>query len=473
MTNEKNNRGATIGTSDEPENALEPGVTLAGRYELIKQIGRGGMGVVWSAEDKTAERKVVLKFVPREIEKFEEAVAQLKSSFNKIHDLHHPHVCPVYTLENDWEHGYYHVMKWLDGETLDQYVVRTVGRQQPLPLDEVLRILQPVAEALDYAHSKRIIHRDIKPLNIFLVLDGEKSIQDVQVIDFGIASEIRSSLMDVSQMRFDTLGTRRYMAPEQWRVRPQSGRTDQYALAVVAYELLAGYLPFDSDDIAMLRQAVMQDPLEAIRGVPEHVNTTIQKALEREATKRFENCREFVRSLEAAPVDTLTGRMVLELEQEKNYRYRGQAIFSPDGKKIAFSRYNCVCIFDAKSGEKLHVLHTTQVASVSFSPNGRTIVVQVQNALQILSTESWKVLHTRDGIPAYTVVFSPDGKKIVLQRPQKLLILDAESEEIHHEFGVHQQGFLDGVFSPDGKKIAVSVFEPAGRGYSTYICTLE
>ena len=83
------------------------------------------------------------------------------------------------------------ILLWLDGETLDQYVKRTVGRSQPLPFDEVLQVLRPVAKALDYAHGKRIIHRDIKPSNIFVVLDGERKIRDVQVIDFGLASEIR------------------------------------------------------------------------------------------------------------------------------------------------------------------------------------------------------------------------------------------------------------------------------------------
>jgi len=183
---------------EEPAAILEPGTILGNRYELIKQIGRGGMGVVWSAQDRTANRKVVLKFVPSELKNFETAVAQLKDSFSKIHELQHQHICPVYTLEEEFSLGYFHVMKWLEGETLDQYVVRTVGRQQPLPLEEVLQILLPVAKALDYAHSNRIIHRDIKPSNIFVVLDDAKAIRDVQVIDFGLASEIRSSLTRVS-----------------------------------------------------------------------------------------------------------------------------------------------------------------------------------------------------------------------------------------------------------------------------------
>lgn len=294
----------TFGQPDEePSALLAPETILANRYRLLKQIGRGGMGVVWAAEEIKAERKVVLKFVPSELKNFESAVAQLKESFKKIHELSHQHICPVYTLEEEPLLGYYHVMKWLDGETLDQYIVRTVGRRQPLPMNDVPRILRPVAEALDYAHGNRIVHRDIKPSNIFIVLDDEQKIRDVQVIDFGLASEIRSSMTRVSQVRFDTSGTRPYMAPEQWRGRPQSGATDQYALAVTAYELLAGYLPFDADDLEMLRMAVLQDTPAPIREMSDHGNAALLKALAKDGDERFASCVEFVQALGGAEFD--------------------------------------------------------------------------------------------------------------------------------------------------------------------------
>ncbi|MCL2711525.1 MAG: protein kinase [Planctomycetaceae bacterium] len=126
---------------------------------------------------------------------------------------------------------------------------------------------------------------------------AELAIADVQVIDFGLASEIRSSLTRVSQMRFDTSGTRPYMAPEQWRGRPQSGQTDQYALAVVAHELLAGYLPFDGDDFEMLRAAVLQDTVEAISGMSDHINAALLTALAKDSGGRFGSCADFVSAL--------------------------------------------------------------------------------------------------------------------------------------------------------------------------------
>ena len=289
--------GTTFNPQDEPAYSLTPGTMLKGGYQLIERIGSGGMGVVWSAYELTAERKVALKFVPHEVKNFAVAVAQLKASFQKIHALQDRHICPVYTLEEDPSFGYYHVMKWLDGETLDKYILRTVGPQQPLPLEEVVRILHPVAEALDYAHGERIIHRDIKPSNIFLVLDEEKAIQDVQVIDFGIAAEIRSSLTRRTQILFDISGTRPYMAPEQWEASPQSAATDQYALGVVAYELLSGHLPFMSDDYSILKDAVLNKTPKRIREMPEYVNVALLKALAKDEDGRFGSCREFIAAL--------------------------------------------------------------------------------------------------------------------------------------------------------------------------------
>ena len=339
MPERPRDRNETIGSTTfvgfgEPVR-LEPGLLLAdGRYRLISEIGHGGMGVVWSAQDLTSDRKVVLKFVPREINHFESAVAQLKASFQKVHELHHQHICPIYGLEEDRSFGYYLVMRWLDGETLDQYVSRILKPQfqdhpNPMPLSDVLRILRPVAYSLDYAHNRRIIHRDIKPSNIFIELDALKSIRDVQVIDFGLASEIRGTLVRVSQIQFDNSGTRPYMASEQWRGdrRFQTGKTDQYALGVVAYELLSGHLPFDSADVEILRLMVLQDKPAPISGHLDHVNAALLKALEKAPEDRFGSCEEFVKALEAPVVEPVV---------EKNREAGARMELSVKGVAYAF-----------------------------------------------------------------------------------------------------------------------------------------
>jgi len=234
--------------NDEPEGVLVQGATLCnGKYELLKQIGKGAMGVVWRAQDHVGDRLVALKFVPKEFARFEDEIERMRKSFKKIHDLNHRLICPTYGLEQDSEHGHFLVMKHLEGETLVDYALRKDPKQNGLPMEQALDILTQVAEALDFAHDNDVIHRDIKPSNIFLA-EIAKGVR-VQVIDFGIADEIRSSASRVSQVKFDTSGSPAYMAPEQWKGQRQTAETDQYSLGVVAYELLAGNLPFSGGNI--------------------------------------------------------------------------------------------------------------------------------------------------------------------------------------------------------------------------------
>lgn len=271
---------------------LEPGDEL-GPFRLWKIIGRGGMGEVWKAHDPTADRFVVIKVVPPDVQRADEEMARVKDAFRRIHALHHQHICPVYLLDEDPRCGYFVVMKYIDGQTLSSYRASYVARHGSFPLDEVVRLLRPVAWALDYAHGQKVVHRDIKPQNV-LVAGHEEG---VQVIDFGLAAEIHASVSRVSRVRMDTSGTYPYMAPEQWRGEYQDARADQYALAVVAYELLAGHLPFTTPDTETLRLAALNDPPPVLEDQPEHVNRALGRALAKRRQERFAHCAAFIEAL--------------------------------------------------------------------------------------------------------------------------------------------------------------------------------
>lgn len=271
------------------ESALRSGVVIGG-FQLQSKLGRGGMGEVWKAWDTKAGRPVVVKLVPPELQHADEAMARVRSAFLRTHALHHEHICPVHLLDEDRRFGWYVVMDYVAGQTLSAYRADHMARHGSFPLAQVVQLLRPVAEALDYAHRQKVIHRDVKPENI-LVLDQGK---DVQVIDFGLAAEIRTSVSSMSQVRMEISGARPYMAPEQWLGYYQDHRTDQYALAVVAYEMLAGCLPFETTDFEILKNCVLTVPPPSIEDAPQEVNQALLKGLAKRREERFRSCVELI-----------------------------------------------------------------------------------------------------------------------------------------------------------------------------------
>ncbi|MDO4550012.1 MAG: bifunctional serine/threonine-protein kinase/formylglycine-generating enzyme family protein [Planctomycetia bacterium] len=275
---------------------LSQGMLLAGKYWLENQVGQGGMGVVWKAFDLIGSRRnVVLKFMPKEIRHNEDAMDQVKKTFKKIRRFHHSNICPVYALEKDGKFGYYVVMKWLKGLSLAEFREQKKFRQEM-----IFPILKPLAEALDYAHTQGVIHHGVNPGNIFLPKSEDGTIRTVQLSDFNLAAEIlQADTAFHTFLQLKTSGSMAYMPPEQWEGNPQQqdARTDQYALAAVAYELYSGHLPFMAANPEMLRLCILQDPPEEIISAPAHVNSALQKALAKDRKDRFPSCMAFMNAL--------------------------------------------------------------------------------------------------------------------------------------------------------------------------------
>jgi serine/threonine protein kinase len=283
--------------------ALRPGATLAGQFRVREQLGRGGMGEVWRAYDTIGDRDAVIKVLPRELQGNTEEMDRVQQTFRRVHDLQHQHICPTHFLGQDPQVGYFLVMKFVDGVTLREYWKRA-SAGGGAPLSQITAILTPVADGLDYAHRKKVVHRDIKPDNIMVSRDG----RDPQIVDFGLAAEIRSSQARVTKARIETGGTFPCMSPEQWRGQPQDGRADQYALAVVAYELVAGRLPFGDRDPKVMRKRVLSEPPPAIPQLPLAVTQVLARGLAKDPAQRFESCLAFTRSLAAALAGVASNR---------------------------------------------------------------------------------------------------------------------------------------------------------------------
>ena len=273
------------------------GDLIMGRYKVLAELGQGGMGVVYKCFDEDAGIEVALKALPPELSHNTLEMEDIKENFQLVHNLHHPNIASSNNLEKDKSNGnYYLIMECCEGEDLRRWLKRK-RREGELKLEDILPIIQQVAEALDYAHKQKIIHRDIKPGNIMINAAG-----DIKVLDFGLAAQIHTSMTRVSMAYHGTSGTGPYMAPEQWRGRAQGASADQYALAVMTYEMLAGHLPFESTDAAVLQQAVLTQEAETIPDIAKTAQDAVKRAMSKEPGERFESCSDFAAALGGAKI---------------------------------------------------------------------------------------------------------------------------------------------------------------------------
>ena len=222
--------------------------TAIGPYRILEQVGRGGMATVYKAHHAALARNVAIKVLPTHLADDDVFRERFRAEAVTIAKLRHPNILAVYDYGN--ENGiYYIVTEFVDGGTLaDQ-----LGK--PLPVDYAVRMLGPVASALDYAHAREVIHRDIKPSNVLVGRDG-----NVIVSDFGLARMLEGSLPRLTQTGA-LVGTPEYMAPEQAAGESAGPAADRYALAVVAYEMLVGAVPFSADTPLATLLAHLHKPL--------------------------------------------------------------------------------------------------------------------------------------------------------------------------------------------------------------------
>jgi serine/threonine-protein kinase len=266
-----------------------------GRYQILGELGRGAMGVVYRAQDPTIGRSVAIKTIRlADLSDQAERVRLQERLFREAQSagiLSHPGIVVVYDVGTDGDITYI-AMEFVDGPTLE----KMLADPQPPGPQTVLGVLRQTAAALDYAHKKGIVHRDIKPANI--MLDGDAT---VKITDFGIAKIAASQQLTQTGL---VMGTPNYMSPEQVQGKPVDGKADQFALAVVAYEMLTGEKPFTGEQLTtVLYKIVSEDPPPV-----EHLNPTLgfavsmvlTRALAKESTKRYGSCSEFIDALEAA-----------------------------------------------------------------------------------------------------------------------------------------------------------------------------
>ena len=292
---------------------FRPGDEILGRYVVESELGQGGMGVVYLCLDKVGGVKVAVKGLPPEVSHNADEMESVRENFQLVSELQHPNIAGVRTLEVDAATGnYYLIMTYARGSSLKHWLRQHGGKTHR---DEQLKVLRQIASALDYAHNaepRHIIHRDIKPENVMVDERG-----NVSVLDFGLAAQVRSSMSRVSQLVTSRSGTPAYKSPEQWLAQPQRASSDQYALGVIAYQMFAGELPFDSDDLDILKHAVAFDPVPEIPGEGKAVNEVFSKVLAKKANERFPSCAAFVDALEGKRADDQLRERMWERDRER------------------------------------------------------------------------------------------------------------------------------------------------------------
>ena len=276
----------TVGTH--PKVPGKEGI-IAGKYRIISELGKGGMGVVYEAEDAKLERCVALKFLPPELTEDPEARERFIREAKAAAALSHNHICTVYEIGEE-ENRLFIAMEYIEGESLRQKIVKG-----PLPQAEALKIAIQVAEGLVEAHKKKIIHRDIKPGNIMLTDKGV-----AKVMDFGLAKALGRSLITTEAK---TMGTVAYMSPEQAQGQLVDYRTDIWSLGVVLYEMLTGQLPFKGEYDQSIIHSILNrepEPISKLRkDLPKGLEQVIGKALAKNPAGRYQSMEEFLEDLKA------------------------------------------------------------------------------------------------------------------------------------------------------------------------------
>lgn len=267
------------------------GKILGNRYILLEKVGEGGMALVYKARCQLLNRYVAVKILRPEYTMDEEFVRKFKRESLAAASLSHPNIVSVYDV-GEQDGIYYIVMEFIQGQTLKEYIKKSVK----INYNETLNIIYQICLALEHAHKNGIVHRDIKPHNILITED-----KMIKVTDFGIARASSSITMTNTN---NVMGSVHYFSPEQARGGYSDHRTDIYSLGVVMYEMLTGSLPYDAESPITVALKHIQDSVKEPQltdpSIPKAVNDIVVKCMEKDMTKRYQSARELINDIQKA-----------------------------------------------------------------------------------------------------------------------------------------------------------------------------
>jgi Tol biopolymer transport system component/tRNA A-37 threonylcarbamoyl transferase component Bud32 len=448
-------------------------------YRILEKLGGGGMGVVYKAEDTKLGRLVALKFLPDELRKDRQALERLQREARAASALNHPNICTIYDID---EHGGrpFIAMEYLEGQTLNH---RISGK--PLKIETLLDLASQITDALDAAHSKGIIHRDVKPGNIFITQRGQ-----AKILDFGLAklaAEPRRIAEGVGASTLPTLGTSEellttpgtalgtvaYMSPEQARGEELDARTDLFSCGIVLYEMATGKLPFTGNTSAVLFDSILHGtPTPCCRMNPElppKLEEIINKLLEKDRELRYQVASELRADLKRLKRDTDSGRSAATAAAEavrESHPQKQRRWVAPFAAAIAVAAAILLYLF-TRPLPPPKVLRTVQITSDGRDKGGTIVTdgarlyfsenVAGQNVLaQVSVTGGETVLITTPFQNTFLLDISPTGSDLLVgsvvgtEAEFPLWVLPALGGSPHRLRDVVAH---DASWSPDGQEI--------------------